>query len=83
MGHVQNEKQFFLAEITKAGYQLAGRAFLFVPVINLFLFFVMYFVKKGSKTAFSAFWTTMDKLRIKKLITRYKERCSDNYFKLE
>ena len=55
MGHVQNEKQFFLAEITKAGYQLAGRAFLFVPVMNLFLFFVMYFVKKGSKTAFSAF----------------------------
>ena len=63
MGHNQNEKQFFLAEITKADHQLS-ETFYFIKIsyvlaelcMNLFVFCVMFFIKKGSfpaKTALS------------------------------
>ena len=65
MGYTQNEKQYFLAEITKAqaDHQLS-ETFYFIKIsyvlaelcMNLFVFCVMFFIKKGSfpaKTALS------------------------------
>ena len=53
MGHAQNEKQFFLTEITKADHQLSETFYLIkIPYVltnmNLFLSWVMFFVKKVS-----------------------------------
>ena len=57
-GHAQNEKQGFLVEITKADHRVS-EAFYFIKIyglaeLNLFIFCMMFFIKKGSFPAKTA-----------------------------